>query len=29
MLDERLGKVHFWLMMLGFNVTFFPSTTSA
>src|SRR5512144_1392592 len=24
MLDERLGKVHFWLMMLGFNATFFP-----
>ncbi len=24
LLDERLGKVHFWLMMLGFNVTFFP-----
>jgi len=24
MLDERLGKLHFWLMMLGFNVTFFP-----
>src|ERR1700693_4690943 len=24
MLDERLGKVHFWLMMIGFNVTFFP-----
>jgi cytochrome c oxidase subunit I len=23
-LDERLGKVHFWLMLLGFNVTFFP-----
>ncbi|HMB33474.1 MAG TPA: cytochrome c oxidase subunit I [Methylomirabilota bacterium] len=23
-LDERLGKVHFWLMMIGFNVTFFP-----
>jgi cytochrome c oxidase subunit I len=24
MLDERLGKVHFWLMLIGFNVTFFP-----
>ncbi|MDQ5839714.1 MAG: cytochrome c oxidase subunit I, partial [Chloroflexota bacterium] len=24
MLDERLGKVHFWLMVIGFNVTFFP-----
>ncbi len=24
LLDERLGKVHFWLMMLGFNLTFFP-----
>nr|MBA3556682.1 cbb3-type cytochrome c oxidase subunit I [Gemmatimonadales bacterium] len=24
MLDERLGKVHFWLMIIGFNVTFFP-----
>jgi len=24
MLDERLGKVHFWLMLLGFNLTFFP-----
>ena len=24
MLDERLGKLHFWLMMIGFNVTFFP-----
>jgi cytochrome c oxidase subunit I len=24
MLDERLGKWHFWLTMLGFNVTFFP-----
>jgi cytochrome c oxidase subunit 1 len=23
-LDERLGKLHFWLMMIGFNVTFFP-----
>jgi cytochrome c oxidase subunit 1 len=24
MLDEGLGKVHFWLMFIGFNVTFFP-----
>jgi cytochrome c oxidase subunit 1 len=24
LLDERLGKVHFWLMLLGFNMTFFP-----
>ena len=24
MLDERLGKLHFWLMLIGFNVTFFP-----
>ena len=24
LLDERLGTVHFWLMLLGFNVTFFP-----
>src|SRR5688500_9917784 len=24
MLDEGLGKVHFWLMMIGFNLTFFP-----
>ena len=23
-LDERLGKLHFWLMLIGFNVTFFP-----
>jgi cytochrome c oxidase subunit 1 len=23
-LNERLGKVHFWLMLIGFNVTFFP-----
>ncbi|HXE57347.1 MAG TPA: cytochrome c oxidase subunit I [Gemmatimonadales bacterium] len=23
-LDERLGKVHFWLMFVGFNLTFFP-----
>jgi cytochrome c oxidase subunit 1 len=24
MLDERLGQVHFWLMLIGFNMTFFP-----
>jgi cytochrome c oxidase subunit I len=24
LLDERLGKVNFWLLFLGFNVTFFP-----
>ncbi len=24
LLDERLGQWHFWLMMLGFNMTFFP-----
>jgi cytochrome c oxidase subunit 1 len=24
MLDERLGKWHFWLMLIGFNLTFFP-----
>ena len=24
MLDERLGKVAFWLVFVGFNVTFFP-----
>ena len=24
MLDERLGKLHFWLMFVGFNLTFFP-----
>ena len=23
MLSERLGKVHFWLMVIGFNLTFF------
>ena len=22
-LDEGLGKVHFWLMFVGFNLTFF------
>ena len=24
LLDEGLGKVHFWLMFIGMNVTFFP-----
>jgi cytochrome c oxidase subunit 1 len=24
LLDERLGKVHFWLMLVAFNLTFFP-----
>jgi len=24
LLDETLGKVHFWLMLIGFNLTFFP-----
>jgi cytochrome c oxidase subunit 1 len=24
MLDEGLGKLHFWLMLIGFNLTFFP-----
>jgi cytochrome c oxidase subunit 1 len=24
MLDERLGKIHFWLMFIGFNLTFGP-----
>jgi cytochrome c oxidase subunit 1 len=24
MLSERLGKLHFWLMLIGFNLTFFP-----
>ncbi len=24
LLDERLGKVHFWLTFVGFNMTFFP-----
>ncbi len=24
MLDEKIGKIHFWLMLIGFNLTFFP-----
>jgi cytochrome c oxidase subunit 1 len=24
MLDERLGKINFWLLFAGFNITFFP-----
>src|SRR5690606_8261153 len=24
MLNETLGKVHFWLMFIGFHLTFFP-----
>jgi cytochrome c oxidase subunit I+III len=24
MMSERLGKISFWLLMLGFNLTFFP-----
>jgi cytochrome c oxidase subunit I len=24
MYNETLGKIHFWLMLIGFNVTFFP-----
>ena len=24
LLDERLGALHFWLMLVGFNLTFFP-----
>ncbi len=24
LLDERLGKLHFWLQLIGFNLTFFP-----
>ncbi len=23
-LDERLGQVHFWMLMVGFNLAFFP-----
>ena len=24
LMDERLGKIHFWIMLIGFNLTFFP-----
>ena len=24
MYNEKLGKIQFWLMFIGFNVTFFP-----
>jgi len=24
LLDERLSRLHFWLMLIGFNITFFP-----
>ena len=24
MFDERLGKLHFWMTFVGFNLTFFP-----
>ncbi|MGH2749883.1 MAG: cytochrome c oxidase subunit I [Actinomycetota bacterium] len=24
MFDERLARIHFWLMLIGFNMTFFP-----
>ncbi len=24
LMDERLGKIHFWVTFVGFNVTFFP-----
>jgi cytochrome c oxidase subunit 1 len=24
LLNEKIGKVHFWLTMIGFNLTFFP-----
>ena len=24
MLDERLGRLHFWIVMIGFNLTFIP-----
>ena len=24
MLSERIGKVHFWIMLIGFNLTFMP-----
>ena len=28
-LNERLGKVHFWMMFIGFNLAFFPQTSWA
>jgi len=24
MIDERLGKLHFWIVIIGFNLTFIP-----
>jgi cytochrome c oxidase subunit 1 len=24
LMDERLGKIHFWFVFIGFNLTFFP-----
>jgi heme/copper-type cytochrome/quinol oxidase subunit 1 len=24
LLDERLGRISFWIMLVGFNLTFFP-----
>ena len=24
LMNEKIGKLHFWLMLIGFNVTFFP-----
>ncbi len=27
MLSEKIGKLHFWLMFVGFNVTFFRCTS--
>ncbi len=24
LMNEKLGKLHFWLMFIGFNITFFP-----
>mgnify|MGYP000609171834 CR=1 FL=1 len=28
-LDEKLGRWHFWLMLIGFNLTFLPSAVMA